>query len=68
MVGLAVKVTVAPAQIAPGGLADTLTDGVTLGVMAIVMLPDVAVVGEAHKALLVNTQVTTAPLASEVLL
>ena len=45
---------------------DIVTDGVTDGVTVIVSELDVAVVGEAHVAVDVMTQVTTAPVASVV--
>lgn len=64
MVGVAVKVTDVPAQILLPGLAAMLTDGVTLVLTTIVILLLVAVVGDAHEALLVITQLTTSPLAS----
>lgn len=63
MVGVAVNVTDVPVQIVLPGLADMLTDGVTVAVTTIVILLLVAVAGEAHEALLVITQVTTSPFA-----
>ena len=44
-----------------------VTDGVTDPLMVIVMELDVAVVGDAHAAVDVMTQVTTAPLVSVVM-
>lgn len=62
MVGAAVKVTEVPEQIVLPGLAEILTDGVTLVLTTIVILLLVAVVGLAQDALLVITQLTTSPL------
>lgn len=63
LVGVAVNVTDVPVQIVLPGLADMLTDGVTVAVTTIVILLLVAVAGEAQEALLVITQVTTSPFA-----
>ena len=60
--GTAVKVTLVPEQMVFPGFAEMDTDGVTEELTTIVMLLDVAVVGLAHVALLVNTQVTICPL------
>ena len=43
--------------------ADTATDGVTTGLTVIVIFEEVAVVGEAHEAVEVITQVIISPLA-----
>lgn len=67
MVGVAVKVTDAPAQ--DGLLPDVTaidTAGTTTGFTVIVMLFDVAVVGDAHAAFDVSTQVTICPVVSVV--
>ena len=58
------NVTLVPAQIVAPGFAEMETDGTTTGFTIIVMLLDVAVVGLAQVALLVNTQVTTCVLVS----
>ena len=60
--GVAVKVTLAPAQIVPPGFAEIFIEGTTTGFTVIVMLFEVAVVGLGQVALLVKTQVTTCPL------
>ena len=62
MPGVAVKVIEVPAQIVVA-LAETLTEGVTLGVTIMVILLDDAEAGEAHAAEEVNTQLTTSLLA-----
>lgn len=67
MVGVAVKVTDVPVQIVLPGLADMLTDGVTLLLTVIVIALLVAVNGDAQEALLVITQVITSPLANAAL-
>ena len=64
-VGVAVKVTLVPAQIVPVGLAAMDTDGVTFGVTVIVTALDVAVVGDAQVAFEVSTQVMISPLLSD---
>ena len=64
--GNAVKVTLVPAQIVLPGFAEMDTDGTTTGFTTMVMLLEVAVVGLAQVALLVNTQVTICPLVSVV--
>jgi hypothetical protein len=61
LVGVAVKVTELPEHTVVVGVV-MLTDGVTDGLTVIVIDADVAVVGEAHAAVDVMTQVTTAPL------
>ena len=64
MVGVAVKVTLVPAQIAPVGLPAILTDGATAAVTVIVISLDVAVVGLTQASDDVSTQVTLLPLAN----
>jgi hypothetical protein len=61
LVGVAVKVTEAPAQIVVAE-AEMVTDGVISAFTVIVILLLVAVEGEAHAALDVNTQLTMSPL------
>jgi hypothetical protein len=65
LVGVAVNVTELPEQTVVAGVV-TLTDGVTDGLMVIVMDPDVAVAGDGQAAADVMTQVTIAPLVSVV--
>jgi hypothetical protein len=65
LVGVAVKVTDCPAQIAPDGLALMLTDGVRVVFTVIVIALDVALVGLAQEALEVITQVTTCALVND---
>jgi hypothetical protein len=60
-VGVAVKVTLLPAQIVVA-LALILTEGVTLVVVVIVKAFDVAVVVDKQLALLVKSNVNTSPL------
>lgn len=67
MVGVAVNVTDVPEHILLPGLADMLTDGVTVGFTVIVIPVLVAVAGDAQVALLVITQVTILPLANAAL-
>ena len=62
LVGVAVKVTLSPAQIV-FWLAVILTLGVTSGLIVIVIAGDVAVVGEAQASLEVNITDTSSPLA-----
>lgn len=62
LVGVAVKVTEVPAQIFVEE-AEILTVGVALGVTVMVMLFDVAEVGEAQLALLLRTTLTTSLFA-----
>lgn len=62
LVGTAVNVALALAHIEVDGVL-MLTDGVTLGLTVILILLDVAVVGDAQARLLVITQVTAALLA-----
>ena len=57
------KVTLVPAQIVVADAA-TETEGVTVGVMVIVMLLLASVIGEAHPKLLVKTHEITSPVAS----
>ena len=63
-VGVAVNVTLVPAHIVwlPVVMA-VATEGVNVALTTIVMAELVAVVGEAHKALLVRAQVMASPLA-----
>ena len=63
-VGVAVKVTLVPAQIVLPGLAAMLTDGTTEPVIAIVIALDVAVVGLAQASDEVMTTVTASPFAN----
>ena len=65
MVGVAVNVVEALVQIEVVGVL-MVTDGVTAPLMVMVMELDVAVVGDAHAAVDVMTQVTTAPLVNVV--
>ena len=62
-VGVAVNVTLEPAQIVLPGLAAMLTDGVTVEVTVIVIPVAVAVVGLAQVSEDVITTVTTSPFA-----
>ena len=66
MVGVAVKVTLVPEQMLVA-VALTATEGVTLVLTVIVTGVEVAVVGVAHVAVDVMTQVTISPLASAAL-
>jgi hypothetical protein len=59
-----VKVTAVPEHIVVV-CAAMLTDGVTVLFTTIVMVFELAVVGLAHEAVDVNTQVTVAPLVNE---
>jgi hypothetical protein len=59
---VAVKVTEVPAHIVLPGLADILSDGVTLLFTVMLMLLLVAAVGLAQLALLVRMQVMVCPL------
>ena len=61
MVGVAVKVILVPAQIAPEGLAAIVTDGTTAAVTVIVISLDVAVVGLAQASADVITQMILLP-------
>ena len=61
MIGVAVKVTLVPAHIAPEGFAAMLTDGISDEVTVIVT-EAVAVTGLAQVALDVRIQVTVFPL------
>ena len=63
MVGVAVKVTLVPEQMVVADAA-TATDGVTTGLTVMVIVEDVAVVGEAQVAVDVITQVMVLPFAS----
>ena len=64
LVGVAVKVTLVPAQIVLPGFALMLTDGVTDPVTTIVMAFDVAVVGLAQASDDVITTVTASPFSN----
>jgi hypothetical protein len=66
LVGVAVNITLVPAQIAPDGLAPILTNGLTEGLTLIVIVLLPAVAGTAQVALLVMVQLTTSPLFSVV--
>ena len=63
LVGVAVKVTLVPAQIVVA-LAPMLTDGVTVNVTVIVIAFEVAVVGFAQAMDDVITTVTTSPFTN----
>jgi len=67
LVGVAVKVTEIPAQIAPPGLAEIFTTGVKIGFTSMFMVLEEAV-GEARQAppLTVMSQVTVFPFANVV--
>ena len=63
-VGVAVNVTLVPAQIVLPGLGEILTDG-TLARVTVIAIPfDVAVLGLAHPSDEVITTVTTSPFAN----
>ena len=64
-VGVAVKLTLVPAQIVLPGLAAMLTDGTTEPVIAMVIPLDVAVVGLAQANVDVITTVITSPFTKE---
>jgi predicted branched-subunit amino acid permease len=66
LVGVAVKVTLVPAQIAPDGAAAMESDGVTFAFTTMFTALLVAVVGDEQARSLVITQVTTSPLLSVV--
>lgn len=63
MDGVAVNVTLVPAQIVVPGLAAIETEGVTAAFTTIVNVLEVAVAGEAQFALEVITQLTVFPFA-----
>ena len=65
--GVAVNVTLVPAQMVVPVLALMDTAGTNTGLTVIVNALDVAVVGLAHVALLVSTQVTICPLVNAAL-
>jgi len=67
LVGVAVNVTLVPAQIVPDGDAAIVTDGVTFAFTVIVVALDVTDAGLAHGAFDVITHVTTLPLAKAAL-
>ena len=56
LTGVAVNVTFVPADIEPPGLAEMLTLATTVGFTDIVIVPDVAVAGEAQEKLEVRMQ------------
>ena len=64
LVGVAVKVTLVPAQIVLPGLAVMLTDGITVAVTDIVIAFDIAVAGLAHASDDVITHVTASPFTN----
>lgn len=66
LVGVEVNVTLVPVQICPDGTAETDTDGVTVGVTDIVIVFEVAVVGETQAAFEVIITVTLSPLLNVV--
>lgn len=66
MVGVAVKVTLVPAQIDEDDAA-TATEGETTGFTVMVIPDEVIEVGEAHAAVEVMIQVTTSPFVSALL-
>ena len=63
-VAMAVNVTFVPPQIVLPGFAEILTDGATVGVIFIKMLPDVAVVGLAQSSDDVITTLTSSSFAN----
>ena len=67
LVGVAVNVTLVPVQMVVPVLALMDTAGTNTGLTVIVNALDVAVVGLAHVALLVSTQVTICPLVNDAL-
>jgi hypothetical protein len=67
LVGVAVKVTLVPEQMAPDGLAAILTEGTTVLVTVIVIVFEVAVTGLAQVAFDVITQLIVLPLVSVLL-
>lgn len=67
MVGVAVKVTTVPAHTVLPGVLVIVTAGVSELYTIIVTVLLVTVAGVAHVALLVRSQVTTSPLAKELL-
>ena len=66
-VGVAVKITLVPAQIVLPGFALMVTDGATVAVIVIVIPFDVAVAGLAQTSEDVITTVTTSPVANALL-
>jgi hypothetical protein len=66
-VGVAVKVTLAPAQIAPAGEAEILTAGTNTGLTVMLMAEEVAVAVEGQATFVVITTVTAFPFVSVVL-
>ena len=65
MVGVAVKITEVPSQIAPVGDGAMLTEAATLALTVMVIPFDVAGLPVAHPSLEVRTHVTTWVLVSE---
>jgi hypothetical protein len=65
-VGVAVNVTLVPAQIAPDGTAAILTEGTITGLTAITIALDVAVIGDGHGAFEVIVTVTLFPFVKVV--
>ena len=66
MVGVAVKVTEVPAQIAPAGTAAILTLAVNIGFTTMVIPDEVAGLPDLQVRLEVISTVITSPLAKEV--
>jgi len=66
LVGVAVNVTLVPEHMVVAEAA-TATEGVTTGLTVMVIVEDVAVVGEAHVAVDVITQVIVFPFVSAAL-
>ena len=64
-VGVAEKVTLVPAQIAPAGFAEILTLAVDGVATLIVIVLDVAGLPETHEAVLVMTQIIWSLFRSE---
>ncbi len=63
MIGVAVKVTLAPVQIVVAGVVMP-TEGVTIAITVIVIALDVAVAGDAQAALDVMITLTISPFAN----
>ena len=64
LAGVAVNVTLVPAQIVLPGFAAILTDGVTVAVTTILIAFEVAVAGLAHASDEVITTVTASPFTN----
>ena len=60
--GVAVNVTLVPAQIAPAGFAAIVTEGTTAGFTIITIAVEIPVVGETQVELEVIITVTASPL------